>query len=215
MSRPSTTFNHRLERNPSHYAEITSSVLGGAASVVAATVTYQVITHAQTPVSGLWWTLFGGLITIAAERASSAFGCISRMLSGRVTVVEIESQPWHPGEAQRIRVANPDVSDLKSFEVTLEADDFRLPRAGATAAGGVPFSRCLHREKVFSVSGEDLVKIQYGLDLVARVSLPVEAEGKTWRWRILVRCRPFNGPLREYSYSLPVEPTLIETAKAS
>jgi hypothetical protein len=210
MTRPTTTFNYRLERTPSIYTEISSSALGAIASVVASTVLYQMITHAVTPVSGLWWVLFGALVTIAAEHVSSAFGCIKRMLSGRVTVVEIESQPWHPGEVQRIRVANPDVSDLKSFEVTLEADDSLLPAAGAK-----PFSKRLHREKVFSVTGEDLVKIHYGLDLVARLSLPVEAEGKTWRWQIMVHCRPYNGPLREYSYPLPVDATLIATAKAS
>jgi hypothetical protein len=27
------------------------------------------------------------------------------------------------------------------------------------------------------------------------VRLPAHAEGKSWRWRIIVRCRPYNGPL--------------------
>lgn len=210
-----TSFTHRLERTPSSWAEIGSSVLGATASVVAATVVYQVITHALTPVSGLWWSLFGGVGAVAAWRVSDAFGKVSRTLSGRVPMVEVENHPWHPGAVHRLRVACPDVSDLKALEVTLEADEFVLPGMGAATAGA-PFSTLLHREKVFSAVGDELVTIDYGLDLVARITLPPHAEGKNWRWRILIRCRPHTGPLRQYWFPLPVDAApALPRAKAS
>jgi len=215
MSRSFTTFTHRLERNPSHSAEISSGLLAATASVVAATVVYQVTTHASRPVSGLWWTLFGALAAIAASYVSDAYGKVSRMLFGRVPVVDIERYPWRPGEVQRLRVANPDVRDLKSLHVTLEADAFLLAKVGATATGAGAFSKPLHEERVFSASGDDLVTITHGLDLVARVTLPAQAEGQNWRWRIQVVCTPHRGKVRQYWFPLPVDATPITTAKAS
>src|SRR5262245_58894763 len=114
MSRSYTSFTYRLERTPSPWAEISSSALGATASVVAATVVYQVITHALTPVSGLWWSLFGALAALAASRVSDAHGRTTRLLFGRVPDVDLECHPWRPGETQRLRVVNPDVRDLKS-----------------------------------------------------------------------------------------------------
>jgi hypothetical protein len=215
MSRTFTSFTFRLERTPSPWTEISSSVLSATATVVAATVVYQMITHAVRPVSPLWWSLFGALGAIAAARVSDAYGKTTRLLLGRVPVVDIERHPWQPGEVQRVRVANPDVSDLKALDVTLEADAFPLAKVGATAAGSGGFSKLLHQERVFSASGRDLVTIDHGLDLVARVTLPGHAEGKNWRWRIQVRCHPRNGPVRQYWFPLPVDAAPVATAKAS
>jgi hypothetical protein len=215
MSRPSTTFAYRLEPTPSHSAEISSTLLAATATVVAATVVYQVITHALTPVSGLWWSLFGALAAIAASRVADAFGKTTRTLFGRVPNVDVERHPWRPGEIQRLRVANPDVRDLETLDVILEADAFLLSKVGATASGAGSFSKLLHEERVFSAAGKDLVTIDHGLDLVARVTLPAHAEGKNWRWRIQVRCRPHHGRVRQYWFPLPVDATPMTTAKAS
>src|SRR5262245_56531052 len=114
MSRTFTSFTVRLERNPSLWTEISSSVLSATATVVAATVVYQVITHAVKPVSGLWWSLFGALAVVAAARVADTCGRTTRLLFGRVPVVDIERHPWRPGEVQRLRVASPDVRDLKA-----------------------------------------------------------------------------------------------------
>lgn len=213
MSRSFTTFTFRLERTPAHATEIGSSLLGATASVVAATVVYQVITHALTPVSGLWWTLFGALAAVAASRVSDAYGKTTRVLFGRVTNVDVERYPWRPGEVQRLRVANPDVRDLRSVDVSLVADAFLLAKVGAPGAGS--FGQPLHEEKVFSASGRDLQTIDHRLDLVARVTLPIHAEGKNWRWRVQVRCRPHKGPVRLSWFELPVDATPVTTAKAS
>jgi hypothetical protein len=215
MSRTYTTFNYRLERTPSHATEISTSVLAATAAVVAATVVYQMISHAVTPVSGLWWTVLGALGAIAASHVVDACGRITRFLFARVPVVEVERQPWRPGEPQRLRVGNPDVRDLVSVEVTLEAEDFLLAKVSATATGSAPFAKLQHKEKVFSASGRDLITIDRGLDLVARVALPLHAEGKNWRWRVFVRCRPHAGAVRQYWFPLPVDATPVETAKAS
>ena len=144
-----TSFTHRLERTPSSWAEIGSSVLGAAASVVAATVVYQVITHALTPVSGLWWSLFGGVGAVAVWRVSDAFGKVSRTLSGRVPMVEVEHHPWHPGAVHRLRVACPDVSDLKALEVTLEADAVRPARDARGHGGRAVLDAPAPRKSVF------------------------------------------------------------------
>src|SRR5262245_62149459 len=61
MSRTYTSFTFRLDRTPSSWTEISSSLLSATATVVATTVVYQTITHAARPVSPLWWSLFGGL----------------------------------------------------------------------------------------------------------------------------------------------------------
>jgi hypothetical protein len=209
MSRTFTSFTFRLDRTPSAWTEISSSLLSATATVVAATVVYQMITHAVRPVSPLWWSLFGGLAAVAASRVSDASGKTRRLLFGRVPVVDIERYPWRPGEVQRVRVANPDVRDLKAVDVTLEADGFLLATAGAS------FSTLLHQERVFSASGRDLVTIDHGLDLVARVTLPAHVEGKNWRWRIQVRCQPRKGAVRQYWFPLPVDATPMTTAKAS
>ena len=133
-------------------------------------------------------------------------GRIARTVIGRVPVVEVERRPWRPGEGQRLRVASPDVSDLRSLEVTLEAADFLTTVGGAATSS---FTKLQHDEKVFSAAGDDLVTIDSGLDLVARVALPAHAEGKSWRWRIHVRCRPLRGPVRQHWFPLDVDATPV------
>jgi hypothetical protein len=154
-------------------------------------------------------------VAVAVIKIADTFGLIDRIMTGRMPMVEVERQPWRPGEAQRVRVSNPDVTDLESFEVFLEADDVLLAKAGAASrVATYPFSRRQHESRVFTAEESDLADAKTGLDLVARVNVPLDAEGKTWVWRVRVQCRPMRGSVRHYYFPLQVDPYPMTQSKA-
>jgi hypothetical protein len=215
MSKTYTTFHHQLTRTPSPWAEIGSSLLSSTACVIAGGVMLSVLLHARTPPAGYWWAVFGGVVAVALLRITDTFGLVDRIMTGRMPTVEVERQPWRPGEAQRVHVANPDVSDLDSFEVFLEANDVLIAKAGsAVRVSASPFSRRQHESKVFTAEESDLAQGKTGIDLVARVQVPLEAEGKSWQWRVRVQCHPVRGSLRQYSFPLEVDAYPMTQSKA-
>jgi hypothetical protein len=209
MNLPDAPFAHRLERSPSASFELASNAVITASCVLVSAILFLAVRRAGAIPAGFWWMVFGGSAFIALDKVWDLTWSIWRLITGREPVVEVERLPWRPGEGQRIRVIDPDVVGLESFQVLLEADNPIVNTGGKPRKSGVYrngiLSKVKHASTLFTASGSDLDTLNSGLDVVARASVPTEAMGMSWRWGIRVLCCTPGGAARDYWFPLPVD----------
>ena len=200
-------FRHRLERNPSLRDELRQSI-------VFASVPLFILA-----VGGWgWWTDSASaprwVRFVAPVFLLVTLGFVwnivlraRRVLSGRVPVVEVDTQPWHAGAPVQVRIAHPDAASFESFEAHLVAESTQVERVPLTTAdsGGWRFTEAVrHHMSLLTVPGEAL-RGAGPLDRVVNAVVPLEAAGNQWRWQVLLVGRVARGVPSEDRYPVRIE----------
>jgi hypothetical protein len=135
-------------------------------------------------------------------------GKLQRAVSGRVPTIEVDAQPWHPGAAGQVRIADPDTGSLDALEVVLVADRVKVTRVPLTTAsdGAWRISPAVrHHLPLANFRGAELQS--RSIDRVVALTVPREAADQDWRWRVVVLGRKdkVRVPVREDSYPVRIE----------
>jgi hypothetical protein len=124
-------------------------------------------------------SLFGLALVVAMLRKAS------RPWGGRGPVVEVDVQPWRPGQRQQLRVVVPDLASLIELEVSLQAVSWERVTGRRKTKHQVP----VHTTTLLTVSGDELAqaRTEGRLDRTVEVVVPSEGAGQRWLWGIHVR----------------------------
>jgi len=161
------------------------------------------------PAIGTWeWVLLAILGLFSLGFVARFAGRLRRAVSGKVPTVEVDTQPWQPGAAGRVRIADPDTGSLDALEVVLIAGGVNVTRVPLTTAndGAWRISSAVRQQlPLLSLTRSEL---QPGsIDRVIDFTVPREAADQDWRWRVVVLGRKdrVRVPIREDSYPVRIE----------
>ena len=201
----------RLERDPSLMAEARSAAIHALVPVFMTAIAWTALSGwlspAPAPAIGTWeWVLLAILGLFSLGFVARFAGRLRRAVSGGVPTVEVDSQPWEPGAAGRVRIAGSDTGSLDALEVVLVADGVNVTRVPLTTAndGAWRISAAVrHQLPLMSLTRAEL----QSLDRLIDFTVPSEAAGRDWRWRVVVlgRKEKVLVPVREDSFPVRIE----------
>jgi hypothetical protein len=203
---------HRLARDPSLGAEVRQAAIHASVplflTLLAWLGTRGTLGNAEPPPG---WVL-PVLALFSAGFVWSLVLKLVRALRGRIPVVEVDAQPWRPGETAAVRIVDADPGGLDGLEVALVAMGLKVERVPLTTASssGWRFSSELrHHLPLLTLSRDELAAGP--VDRRVEAVVPREAADNDWRWRIVVLGRKgkVRVPVRQDEYSV-----LIDTGRA-
>jgi hypothetical protein len=161
------------------------------------------------PATGTWERVVLAILGLFSLGLVARFaGRLRRAVSGRVPTVEVDSQPWQPGAAAQVRIADRDTGSLDALEIVLVADGVNVKRVPLTTAndGGWRISSAVrHQLPLASLARAELQP--RSIDRLIGFTVPREAAGQDWRWRVVVLGRKdgVRVPVREDSFPVRIE----------
>jgi hypothetical protein len=185
---------HRLERYPSPMADARSAAIYAAVPVFMTVISW--LGDARLPLIILGVVSVGLLANVARK--------LRRASSGRIPIVEVDAQPWKPGQAGQVRVFDPDVASLDGVEVVLVADAVNIRKLPQGQGDGWQISPVLrHYVPLLSVK---TAECQAFIDRTIPVTVPREAADQDWHWRIVVlgQKAKVRVPVREDSFPVRI-----------
>ena len=203
----------RLERDPSPMAEARSAAIHALVPVFMTAVAWigfsGWLAPGPAPATGIWeWVALAVLGLFSLGFVARFAGRLGRAVSGRVPTVEVDHQPWQPGAAGQVRIADPDTEPLDRLEVVLVADGVNVTRVPLTTANDGAWrisSAVRHQLPLASFTQAELQP--RSIDRVIGFTVPSEAVDQRWRWRVVVLGRKdkVRVPVREDSFPVRIE----------
>jgi hypothetical protein len=203
----------RLERDPSLMADARSAAIHAMVPLFITAVAWigfsGWLAPDPAPATGTWeWVVLAILGLFSFGFVARFADRLRRAVRGQAPTVEVDAQPWQPGAAGRVRIADPDTRSLDALEVVLVADGVDITKVPLTTASDGAWrisSAVRHQLPLASLTRAQLQP--RSIDRVIDFTVPHEAADQDWRWRVVVLGRKdkVRVPVREDSFPVRIE----------
>lgn len=198
---------HRLVRDPSLRSELRQSIVFASVPLFIVAVAAWGWATDSAPVPQWLWFVAPIFALMTLGFVWNVVLKALRLLRGRSPVVEVDTQPWRPGETRQVRLVYPDSASLESLDVFLVAEGMEVKRVPLTAmfSSGWRFTEAVKYHKALLTLPRDVLRGSGPVNQIVSTVVPAEAAGNQWRWQILLVGRVARGVPREDRYPVRID----------